>query len=66
VRRRRVKTLTVCLMVWVFIVPCAVAIGLILAFVVTLAPNPYIVCACLAFATLAFVWGPLWIRNSST
>ena len=60
------KTLTVCLMVWVFIVPCAVAIGLIFAFLATLVPNPYLVCACLAFATLAIVWGPFWILTSST
>ena len=61
------RTLIVSLMLWVFIVPCAVAIYLMLMFVAKFQPNLYWVCVCLAsaLATWAIIWGSLWIPNST-
>src|SRR5215831_8442045 len=57
----------VSLILWIFIVPCAVAINLVLTFVAKYAPNLYWVCVCLAsaLATWAIIWASPWIPNST-
>ncbi len=61
------KTLIVSFIIWIFIVPCAVAIYLVFGFLTARAPNFYFVCTCLAItlAPLAIIWGSFWILNSS-
>ncbi len=61
------KALIVSLIIWIFIVPCAVAIYLVLAFITARAPNFYFVCACFAItlAPLAIIWGSFWVLNPS-
>jgi len=62
-----VKILVFFLILWIFVVPCAVAICLILMFLAKSVPNLYLVFAALvvAFATLAVIGGPFWTRQSS-
>ena len=61
------KILIVSLVLWIFVVPCAVAACLILISLSAMVPNVYLVLAGLAvaFATLAIIRGPLWTRQSS-
>jgi len=62
-----VKIVMVSLIVWLFVVPCAVAIFLILTFLAAFAPNLYFILTWLAvgFATLAMMWGPFCFLESS-
>ena len=61
------KTLFVAHMIWTFVVPCVVAICLILTFLAAFVPNPYLVFSWLlvAFAPLAIMWGSLRAAKSS-
>jgi predicted permease len=61
------KILIVSLVLWIFVVPCAVALCLILISLSAMAPNVYLVLTGLAvaFATLAIIRGSLWTRRSS-
>lgn len=61
------KILIVSLILWIFVVPCGVALCLIFRFLAGIEPNFYFVFAALivAFATLAIMRGPLWTRQSS-
>src|SRR5713226_7300783 len=55
------KTFVISLIIWLLIVPCAVAIFLILTFLAAFVPNLYFVLTwiAVAFATLAAMWGLL-------
>ncbi len=61
------KTLIVCLIIWIFIIPCVSAIRLILAFVGAFKPNLYLALTGLvvALATLVIMRGLLWTPQSS-
>ena len=61
------KTFVISLVIWLFIVPCAVASFLILTFLAAFVPNLYFVLTCIAaaFATLATIWGPFCFLQSS-
>ena len=61
------KTLIACLIIWIFIIPCVIAIRLILAFVGAFKPNLYLALAGLvvALATLVIMRGLLWTPQSS-
>jgi hypothetical protein len=62
-----VKILIVSLILWIFVVPCAVGMCLIFMFPAGIERNFYFVFTALvvAFVTLAIVQGPLWTRQSS-
>jgi len=62
-----VKTLIVSLIIWTFIIPCVIAIYLILAFLGAFMPNLYLALIGLVVAllTLAITRGLLWIPQSS-
>lgn len=62
-----VKTLIVSLIIWTFIIPCVIAICLILTFLAAFVPNLYLAFTGLvvAFATLAIMRGLLWTPQSS-
>ena len=61
------KTFLISLIIWLFIVPCAVASFLILTFLAAFVPNLYFVLTCIAVAltTLATIWGPFCLLQSS-
>jgi hypothetical protein len=61
------RTLIASLVIWIFVVPVAVAVFLIFTFLATLVPNLYFVFTPLAlvFATLSMVWGPFWFEMFS-
>ena len=61
------KALVVSLIIWIFIIPCVIAICLILAFVGALKPNLYLALTGLvvALATLVIMRGLLWTPQSS-
>jgi hypothetical protein len=61
------KMLVVSLMIWIFIVPCAITIALVAKSLSPLVPNIYLIFVfiAIAFATLAIMWGPVLIPNSS-
>ncbi len=61
------KGLVACLITWIFIVPCAIAICLIFGFLGAFMSNLYLALAGLlvALATLVIMWGLLWIPQSS-
>ncbi len=61
------KTFVISLIIWLFIVPCAVASFLILTFLAAFVPNLYFVLTCIAvaLATLATIWGPFCLLQSS-
>ncbi len=58
------KGLVACLITWIFIVPCAIAICLIFGFLGAFMLNLYLALAGL-LVTLVIMWGPLWIPQSS-
>ena len=62
-----VKALVVSLIMWIFIIPCVIAICLILAFVGAFKPNLYLALTGLvvALATLVIMRGLLWTLQSS-
>ena len=62
-----VKALVVSLIMWIFIIPCVIAICLILAFVGAFKPNLYLALTGLvvALATLVIMRGLLWTPQSS-
>jgi hypothetical protein len=62
-----VKALVFALSTWIFIVPCVIAIWLILAFLRAFMPSLYLASAGLvvALATLAIMRALLWIPQSS-
>ncbi len=61
------KILIVSLILWIFVVPCAVATCLVLMFLAGFVPNLYLVFTGLviAFATLAIMRGTFWTGQSS-
>ena len=61
------KMLLVSLIIWTFILPCVVAICLILAFAGAFMPNLFLALTGLvvALATLAIIRGLFWIPQSS-
>lgn len=61
------KTLVVSLIIWTFIIPCIIAIYLIVKFLGAFAPSPYLALIGLVFAlaTLAIMRGLVWIPLSS-
>ncbi len=61
------KILIVSLIVWTFIVPCAIAISLIFIFVSAFMPNLFLALIGLVFALLSLLVmrGLLWIPQSS-
>ena len=62
-----VKTLVVSLIIWTFIIPCVIAIYLIVRFLGAFMPSLYLTLIGLvvALATLAIMRGLLWIPPSS-
>jgi L-lactate permease len=62
-----VKALTVSLIIWTFIIPCVIAIYLILTFLGAFMPNLYfaLIGLVVALATLAIMRRLLWIPQSS-
>ncbi len=62
-----VKTLVVSLIIWTFILPCVIAIYLIVKFLGVFMPSLYLALIGLvvALATLAITRGLLWIPQSS-
>jgi hypothetical protein len=62
-----VKVLVVSLIIWIFIMPCAIAVYLILIFPSAFMPNLYLALAGLVIAlvTLVVTRGLLWIPQSS-
>jgi len=56
------KTLIVCFAIWMFAVPAAVAMFLIVTFLAVHTPDPYFTSISLAlvFSALAMFWGPFW------
>ena len=61
------KTFVISLVIWLFIVPSAVASFLILTFLAAFVPNLYfvLICIAVAFALLATIWGPCCCLLSS-
>jgi hypothetical protein len=61
------KTLLISFIIWTFVLPCIVAICLILAFASAFMPNLFLVLTGLviAFATLAIMRVLLWTPHSS-
>ena len=59
------KTFIVSLIIWTFIIPCVIALSLILTFVSALMPNSYLALMGLvvALANLAIMRGLLWIPS---
>jgi len=62
-----VKTLIVSLIIWTLVIPCVIAICLILTFLGAFVPNLYfaLIGLVVALATLAITRGLLWIPQSS-
>jgi hypothetical protein len=62
-----VKALIVCLIIWTLIIPCVIAIYLILTFLGAFMPNLYLALTGLvvALATLAIMRGLLWTPQLS-
>jgi len=60
------KTFVISLIIWLFIVPCAVASFLFLTFLAAFVPNLYFVLTCIAvaLATLATIRGPFLLQSS--
>ncbi len=61
------RILIVSFILWIFVIPCAIAVGLILIFLAGLEPDIYLVFTALVvtFATLAIGRALLWTRQSS-
>ena len=55
------KAAGIALLIWVLVVPCAVALFLIFAFIVSFVPNLYFAAVSLALTLAIFIsiWGPL-------
>jgi hypothetical protein len=62
------KTLAVSFVIWVFVVPVAVAVLLIFKFLISHVPDLYFASAslALAFSILTMVWGPFWLESFSS
>ena len=58
------RTLIASLVIWIFVVPVAVAVFLILTFLSARVPHLHFVFTSLAlvFATLSMVWEPFWFE----
>ena len=63
-----VKTLVVSLIIWTFIIPCVIAIFLIVKFLGAFMPSLYftLIGLVIALATLAIMRGLLWIPQSAS
>ena len=60
------KALIISLMVWIFLVPGALTIGVTLRFLADSAPPGVVLTwIAVACATTAIVWASLWLPNSS-
>jgi hypothetical protein len=61
------KSLIVSFVIWIFVVPVAVAVFLISMFLAAHSPDRYFIFAplALAFSILTIVWGPFWLEPFS-
>ena len=61
------KTLIVSFVIWIFVVPVAVAVFLIFMFLAAHSPDRYFIFGplALAFSILTIVWGPFWLEPFS-
>jgi hypothetical protein len=62
------KTLIVSFVIWIFVVPVAVAVFFIFMFLAAHSPGLYFTFAplALAFSILTMVWGPFWLEPFSS
>ena len=62
------KTLIVSFVIWIFVVPVAVAVFLIFMFLAAHSPDRYFIFTplALAFSILTMVWGPFWLEPFSS
>ena len=62
------KTLVVSFVIWIFVVPAAVAVFLIFTFLAVQIPDLYFAFAsvALAFSILTMIWGPFWLELFSS
>jgi len=62
------KTLVVSFVIWIFVIPAAVAVFLIFTFLAAHIPGLYFPFASLAlvFSILTMVWGPFWLEPFSS
>jgi len=62
------KTLVVSFVIWIFVIPAAVAVFLIFTFLAAHIPDLYFTFAslALAFSILTMVWGPFWLEPFSS
>ena len=62
------KTLVVSFVIWIFVIPAAVAVFLIFTFLAAHIPDLYFAFAslALAFSILTMVWGPFWLEPFSS
>ena len=62
------KTLVVSFVIWIFVIPAAVAVFLIFTFLAAHIPDLYFPFAslALAFSILTMVWGPFWLEPFSS
>jgi hypothetical protein len=62
------KTLIVSFVIWIFVVPVAVAVFLIFMFLAAHSPDLYFTVTPLglAFSILTIVWGPFWLEPFSS
>ena len=62
------KTLIVSFVIWIFVVPVAVAVFLISMFLAAHSPDLYFTFTplALAFSILTMVWGPFWLEPFSS
>jgi hypothetical protein len=61
------KTLIVSFVIWIFVVPVAVAVFFIFMFLAAHGPDLYFTVTplALAFSVLTMVWGPFWLEPFS-
>ena len=61
------KTLIISFVIWIFVVPVAVAVFLISMFLAAHSPDLYftVIPLALAFSILTMVWGPFWLEPFS-
>jgi hypothetical protein len=62
------KTLIVSFVIWIFVVPVAVAVFLISKFLAAQSPDLYFTFTplALAFSILTMIWGPFWLEPFSS
>ena len=62
------KTLVVSFVIWIFVIPAAVAVFLIFTFLAAHSQDRYFIFAtfALGFSILTMVWGPFWLELFSS